>query len=596
MTLNSRAIWYIIVAAIVGIAFYNLIAAGRAQITTVTMSELVGKLNEGQIEKITVNGNEVIGDLKDDGKIRTYKEPGVGLAEYGITPDKTQVEIDNPDRGAFWGSLISIILPFLLVGGLIFFMMRQAAGTNMRALSFGRSQARLILGGNKRVTFADVAGAEEAKQELMEVVDFLKHPERFRKLGAEIPKGVLLVGPPGTGKTLLAKAVAGEAGVPFFSISASEFVEMFVGVGAARVRDLFARAKRNAPAILFIDELDAVGRQRGTGLGGSHDEREQTLNQILVEMDGFDTNDRVIVIAATNRPDVLDPALLRPGRFDRRVTIDLPDKKAREAILKIHLNGKPVGKQVNLSHLAEATVGFSGADLRNVANEAAIFAARDNRQEIVQNDFNRAIEKVMLGPERRSRVLSDEERKIAAYHEAGHAVVGHFLPNADPIHKITLIGRAMALGYTWFRPTEDRYLVSKEKFEDELARILGGRVAEAIVFGRVTTGAQNDLKQATKIARDMVTQYGMSEKLGPITFGEREELVFLGRELAEHKTYSEDIASKIDEEVMRIIRTAEEKAKKIVLKYRKLLDKVANQLMEKETIEGPELKKVFATV
>ena len=594
MTLRSRAIWYVIVAIIIGIAFYNLMAASRVQVDTVTMSELVSKLNEGVIEQITVRGNEVEATLKDDGRIKTYKEPAVGLAEYGITPDKTQIEIENPDRGAFLGSLLSIVLPFLLVGGLIFFMMRQAAGNNMRALSFGRSQARLVLGGNKRVTFADVAGAEEAKQELMEVVEFLKHPEKFRKLGAEIPKGVLLVGPPGTGKTLLAKAVAGEASAPFFSISASEFVEMFVGVGAARVRDLFARAKRNAPAILFIDELDAVGRQRGTGLGGSHDEREQTLNQILVEMDGFDTNDRVIVVAATNRPDVLDPALLRPGRFDRRVSIELPDKRAREAILKIHLNGKPLAKSVETMRVAEATVGFSGADLRNVANEAAIFAARGNRRELTQDDLHQAIEKVVLGPEKRSRILSADERKIAAYHEAGHAIVGHLLPNADPIHKISLIGRAMALGYTWSRPKEDRYLVSKEKFEDDLAQILGGRVSEQLVFRTVTTGAQNDLKQATKIARDMVTQYGMSKELGPITFGEREELVFLGRELAEHKTYSEQIASKIDTEVAHIVRNAEEKARKLLTRHRKLLDKVARKLLEKETIEGPEFEKMFA--
>jgi len=594
MTVRSRSIWLLVVAIIIGIAFYNLFAASSATVAEVTMSEFVSELAAGNIEKITVRGNEVEAELKDGELIKTYKEPAVGLAEYGITPDKTQIEIENPDRGAFWASFLSIVLPFLLVGGLIYFMMRQAAGNNMRALSFGRSQARLVLGGNRRVTFADVAGAEEAKQELMEVVEFLKHPERFRKLGAEIPKGVLLVGQPGTGKTLLAKAVAGEAGVPFFSISASEFVEMFVGVGAARVRDLFARAKRNAPAILFIDELDAVGRQRGTGLGGSHDEREQTLNQILVEMDGFDTNDRVIVVAATNRPDVLDPALLRPGRFDRRVTIDLPDKKAREAILKIHSNGKPVAKVVDMTKVAEATVGFSGADLRNVANEAAIFAARDDRKEVTQHDFNRAIEKVMLGPERRSRVLTSEERKIAAYHEAGHAIVGHLLPNTDPIHKITLIGRAMALGYTWSRPTEDRYLISKEKFEDDLARILGGRVAEEVVFNQVTTGAQNDLKQATKIARDMVTQYGMSKELGPITFGEREELVFLGRELAEHKTYSESIASKIDAEVIRVIRAAEDKARKLLVRQRKMLDRVARRLLEKETIEGPEFEKMFS--
>ncbi len=594
MTLQPRSVWYIILAVILGIAFYNLFAANKATIKTISMSEMVSELTAGKIEQVVVRGNELEAKLTDGTKVKTYKESAVGLVEYGFTPDKTKIEIENPDRGALWAGFFSIILPFLLIGGLIYFMMRQAAGNNMRAMSFGRSQARLTLGGSKKVTFANVAGADEAKQELWEVVDFLKSPERFKKLGAEIPKGVLLVGPPGTGKTLLAKAVAGEAGVPFFSISASEFVEMFVGVGAARVRDLFARAKRNAPAILFVDELDAVGRQRGTGLGGSHDEREQTLNQILVEMDGFDTNDRVIVIAATNRPDVLDPALLRPGRFDRRVSIDLPDKKAREAILKIHLNGKPVAKATDITKVAEASIGFSGADLRNVANEAAIYAARGNRKEIVQTDFNYSIEKVMLGPERRSRVLTEEERKIAAYHEAGHAIVGHLLPHSDPIHKITLIGRAMALGFTWSRPAEDRYLTSRDHFEDNMAMSLGGRVAERLAFGRVTTGSQNDLRQVSKIARDMVTRYGMSEKMGPIAFGERDELVFLGRELAEHKMYSEEFASEIDREVSRIIHAAEEKATKLLTKYRKMLDKVAKRLLEKETIEGSEFEKMFS--
>jgi len=428
------------------------------------------------------------------------------------------------------------------------------------------------------------------------VVEFLRHPEKFRRLGAEIPKGVLLVGPTGTGKTLLAKAVAGEAGVPFFSISASEFVEMFVGVGAARVRDLFQKAKRNSPAILFIDELDAVGRQRGAGLGGSHDEREQTLNQILVEMDGFETDTRVIVMAATNRPDVLDPALLRPGRFDRRIVVDLPDKKDRAEILKIHTKGKPLDKDVSLELIAAATAGFSGADLKNLCNEAAILAARKNRSTVLQADLDEAIEKVMLGPERKSRVVSKQEKGISAYHEAGHATIGQALPNCDPVTKVSVVARGMALGYTWSRPAEDKYLYSKSKFEDDIAQLLGGRVAEKLIFGQVTTGAQNDLKRATKIARDMVTQYGMSDKIGPVTLGEKEELVFLGRELGEHKTYSEKIASQIDDEVFQIVFQAEQRATEILKKYKAILKKLAEKLIKEETVESRELESLFKGV
>lgn len=591
---RTRNIVYLVILLVLGIAFYNLFASQKKLSTQVSISDVVTAVQENKVEQIQVVGNLVEAKLKGDGAVRAYKEADATLKDYGITPDKVAIEVKNPDRGTLFSSVLSVVLPFLLVGGLIYFMMRQAAGQNIRALSFGKSQARLIMGGGRRVTFSDVAGSDEAKQELLEVVEFLKSPEKFRRLGAEIPKGVILVGPPGTGKTLLAKAVAGEANVPFFSISASEFVEMFVGVGAARVRDLFARAKRNAPAILFIDEMDAVGRQRGTGLGGSHDEREQTLNQILVEMDGFDTDTRVIVVAATNRPDVLDPALLRPGRFDRRVVLDLPDKKAREAILDIHTRGKPLGRAVDLEKVAQSTVGFSGADLKNVVNEAAIFAARTGRNHIEHQDFDQAIEKVMLGPERKSRVLSKKDREIAAYHEAGHAIVGKALPNTDRIHKISLVSRGMALGFTWSRPEEDRYLVSKAKFQDEISQALGGRVAEKMIFNEQTTGAANDLKQATHLARDMVTRYGMSDKLGPVALGEREELVFLGRELAEHKTYSEKIAAEIDTEVERIVRTAEKKASTILQRKKSLLHTLAKRLLDKETVEGPEFEKLFS--
>lgn len=558
-----------------------------------SISEIAILVSQDKVESIDSKGNEVIAKLKDGTKLRSFKEPTAKLTDYGISPEKVKITVENPEKGALLPNLISIILPMAIVIGFLYFMMRQAQGANIRALSFGKSQARLFAG-VKRMTFKDVAGADEAKQELEEVVEFLRSPEKFKKLGAEIPKGVLLVGPPGTGKTLLAKAVAGEANVPFFSISASEFVEMFVGVGAARVRDLFAKAKRNAPAILFIDELDAVGRQRGAGLGGSHDEREQTLNQILVEMDGFETDTRVIVMAATNRPDVLDHALLRPGRFDRRVVIDLPDKRAREAILIIHSNKKPLAKDVDLGKLAAATPGFSGADLRNVVNEAAILAARKDQKDITMGDFNDAIEKVMLGPERKSRILLPEERKISAFHEAGHAIVARSIPEADPVHKISIVSRGMALGYTWTRPADDRRLSSRNRFEAELAQLLGGRAAEKLVFGQITTGAHNDLQKATRIARDMVTQYGMSEKLGPVVLGEREELVFLGRDLGERKTYSDKIAQLIDQEIAGFIGMAQKRALQILRLKRSLLNKIAQKLIEEETIEGHDFEALFA--
>ena len=465
-----------------------------------------------------------------------------------------------PPDTSWLGLIITGLLPILIIGGFIFFMMRQAQGTNNQALSFGKSRARMFLGNKTVVTFADVAGVDEAKTELQEVVEFLKYPEKFNSLGARIPRGVLLVGPPGTGKTLMARAVAGEAGVPFFSISGSEFVEMFVGVGASRVRDLFDQAKRNSPCIVFVDEIDAVGRQRGAGLGGSHDEREQTLNQILVEMDGFDTNTNVIVVAATNRPDVLDPALLRPGRFDRQVILDRPDMKGRVAILKVHTKGKPLDKGVEVEGVARQSPGFSGADLANLVNEAAILAARRNKKVIGMSEFQEALERIVAGPERKSRIISDAEKAIIAYHEGGHAVVQRILPKCDPVQKVTIISRGMALGYTMALPSEDRYLQSKTEFEDKIAGLLGGNVAERLVFGDTTTGASNDIEKATDLARRMVTEFGMSDRLGPLSFGKRDELVFLGREIGEQRNYSDEVAKQIDEEVRAIIDHAYERA------------------------------------
>ncbi len=500
----------------------------------------------------------------------------------------------NPTADTSWiGLLLTGLLPLLVIGGFIFFMMRQAQGTNNQALSFGKSRARMFLGNKTVVTFADVAGVDEAKTELQEVVEFLKFPEKFNSLGARIPRGVLLVGPPGTGKTLMARAVAGEAGVPFFSISGSEFVEMFVGVGASRVRDLFDQAKRNSPCIVFVDEIDAVGRQRGAGLGGSHDEREQTLNQILVEMDGFDTNTNVIVVAATNRPDVLDPALLRPGRFDRQVILDRPDMKGRVAILKVHTKGKPLDKTVVVDEIARQSPGFSGADLANLVNESAILAARRNKKVIGMNEFSEALERIVAGPERKSRVISDEEKRIIAYHEGGHAVVQRILPKCDPVAKVTVISRGMALGYTMALPTEDRYLQSKSEFEDKIAGLLGGNVSERLVFGDTTTGASNDIEKATDLARRMVTEFGMSDKLGPLSFGKRDELVFLGREIGEQRNFSEDVAKVIDEEVRAIIDRAYDRAKEVLTTHRDRLDRLAEKLIAEETVDSEGFESLF---
>lgn len=591
---ESKSLLYPILIILFIIAIYSFIPKG-GEIKNVPLSQISQDVEKGNVKEIKVRDNLVTATLNDNKKEKAYKEAGVGLKDYGITHDKVNIEVEDTTGVATLYSILSIILPIVLIGGFIYFMMRSAQGANTRAMGFGKSGAKLFMG-NTRVTFNDVAGLEESKQELVEVVDFLKNPKKFRDLGAEIPRGVLLVGPPGTGKTLLAKAVAGEAGVPFFSISASEFVEMFVGVGASRVRDLFLKAKRNAPAIVFIDELDAVGRQRGAGLGGSHDEREQTLNQILVEMDGFEVNDNVIVIAATNRPDVLDPALLRPGRFDRQVVIDLPDKKERVEILKVHTKNKPLEGSVSLEKIASSTPGFSGADLRNLANESAILAARKNKKTVSQLDLDEAIEKVLMGPERKSRVLSNNEKRITAIHEAGHAVVGHLVPNADPVHKISIISRGTALGYTWNMPTEDRRLETKARFIDQITSLMGGRVAEEEFFGpeNITTGAQNDLKRATLLARKMITEYGMSDKLGPQTYGHREELPFLGKEYTEHRNYSEKIANLIDDEVSALIEHGRAKAHEVVKDHKKTIEKIADTLIAQETINEKEFLGFFS--
>jgi cell division protease FtsH len=518
------------------------------------------------------------------------------LIGLGVSTNQLQsIRIEARPPSAWLGiaTALGYILPFLILGAVFWFVFRQAQGSNNAAMSFGKSKARMFTGDQPTVTFEDVAGVEEAKEELKEVVEFLREPEKFISLGARIPKGVLLVGPPGTGKTLMAKAVSGEAGVPFFSISGSEFVEMFVGVGASRVRDLFEQAKRHSPCIVFVDEIDAVGRQRGAGLGGSHDEREQTLNQMLVEMDGFDTDTSIIIVAATNRPDILDPALLRPGRFDRRVVLDRPDMRGREAILQVHVKGKPLSPEVNLGTLAKSTPGFVGADLENLVNEGAILAARRNKRVIGQSELEEAIERVIAGPERRSRLISAEEKRIVAYHEAGHAIVGHVLPNTDPVHKVTIVARGMAGGYTMALPQEDRTLMSRGKFLDDLAFTLGGRAAEEIVFSDITSGASNDLERVTKMARTMVTRLGMSDQLGPMVYGQKEELIFLGREISEQRDYSEAVAELIDQEVRRIVNESYERARGIILQYRDKLDAVAERLIEVETLSRDEFESIF---
>ncbi|MBA7655832.1 ATP-dependent zinc metalloprotease FtsH [subsurface metagenome] len=512
------------------------------------------------------------------------------LEDEGINPNIVAVK----PSGTNWGMIaLQIVLPIMLLGVLFYFFFRSARGTTTQAFNFSKSRARLNSGNKSTVTFQDVAATDEAKEELQEMVEFLRSPQKFQALGARVPRGVLLVGPPGTGKTLLAKAVAGEANAPFYSISGSEFVEMFVGVGAARVRDLFEQAKRNTPSIVFVDEIDAVGRHRGAGLGGGHDEREQTLNQILAEMDGFDTNTNVIVVAATNRPDILDPALLRPGRFDRHIVIDTPDIQGRKAILEVHAKGKPFAEGVDLEIIAKQTPGFSGADLANVVNEAALLAARRERKDITIKELEDATDRVIAGPEKKARVMSQREREIIAYHESGHALVSKMLPNADPVHKISIIARGRMGGWTRFLPSEERYLWTRSQFDDKLAVTMGGRAAEEIAFGEASTGAQNDLAEATKLARKMVTQFGMSDELGPRTFGQRQELVFLGREISEQRDYSENIARKIDDEVQNIIQRTHNTARRIVSENKAKLKQIAEQLIIKETLEKPDLDKLF---
>jgi cell division protease FtsH len=558
-----------------------------------SLNNVISDAKAGSIEKLEVEGDKLKVRLNGGDEYTSRKEEGASivsiLSENGVQPETVNIEIKEASKLGNWVGLLLNFLPILIFIGLIFFLMRQAQGSNSQAMSFGKSRARMFTASKTTVTFADVAGVDEAKEELQEVVEFLKYPEKFVALGARIPRGVLLVGPPGTGKTLLARAVAGEAGVPFFSISGSEFVEMFVGVGASRVRDLFDQAKRNSPCIVFVDEIDAVGRQRGAGLGGSHDEREQTLNQILVEMDGFDTNTNVIVIAATNRPDILDPALLRPGRFDRQVVIDAPDVKGRVAILEVHSKGKPLDKEVALENLAKRTPGFSGADLANLVNEAAILAARVNKKRVGMREFEEAIDRVMMGPERKSRVRSARENEMVAYHESGHAIVAYMLEDFDPLYKITIVSRGMAGGYTLALPEEDRHINTKAYLEKRLAMALGGHAAEEIVFGEMSTGPSDDISKVTKLARSMVTRYGMSERLGPRTFGQKEELIFLGREISEQRDYSEKIAEEIDDEVRRIIDRAHELARQLLRDNRAKLDQLAKKLMEVETLEGEQL-------
>jgi cell division protease FtsH len=574
---------------------------GIQQIPEVTISELVKQINEGQVSKIMVNGQKLEITLKDESQEKSRKETEASLSEslgnYGVDTEKLaaiNIEIKEPSGLAVIATtILPFLLPLLLIGVFFWFMFRQAQKGTSQAFSFIRSQAR-VASFKEKVTFNDVAGLEEAKEEFKEIVEFLKNPRKFLNMGARIPRGVLMVGAPGTGKTLLARAVAGEANVPFFHMSGSEFVEMFVGVGASRVRDLFSNAKRNAPSIIFIDEIDAVGRHRGAGLGGGHDEREQTLNQILVEMDGFDRETNVMILAATNRPDILDPALLRPGRFDRRIVLDMPDIKEREQILKIHSKGKPLAKTVDLKKIAERTPGFSGADLANVINEGAILAARQNKKEVDQLDLIQSIEKVLLGPERKSHILSTKEKEIAAYHEAGHAIVAANLPHADPVHKVSIVSRGRAAGFTLKLPTEDKHLHSRSEFLADLAVMMGGYAAEKIVFNELTTGASNDIERATDLARDLVTRFGMSEKVGPVAFGRKEELVFLGKEMAEQKNYSEEIASMIDREVKSLIDNAHKTAIKIIRASRKKLNKIAKVLIEKETIEQDEFAKLMA--
>jgi cell division protease FtsH len=603
---QSIFIYLLLGIAIVAMIYFNVREQPSSQ-GPLTINEIAALVEDGSVKRIEVNEDNSLlvitqGEDGQDIEQTSQKEPettlvsqllALGVSPVKLSPKNLVIEAKPPSPWAGLLALAGYILPVIFLGIMFWFIFRQAQGNNNAAMAFGKSKARMFSGEHPTVTFADVAGVDESKEELQEVVEFLKEPQKFIQLGARIPKGVLLVGPPGTGKTLLAKAVSGEAGVPFFSISGSEFVEMFVGVGASRVRDLFDQAKRHSPCIVFVDEIDAVGRQRGAGLGGSHDEREQTLNQMLVEMDGFDTDTNVIIIAATNRPDILDPALLRPGRFDRRVTLDRPDMKGREAILKVHARGKPLEPDTDLGSIARGTPGFVGADLENLINEGAILAARRNKKAISQTELEDAIERVVMGPERKSRLISEEEKRIIAYHEAGHAVVMNAIPEADPVQKITIVGRGQAGGLTWYRPEDDRILMSRKKMIAQLAGSLGGRAAEQIVFDDITSGASSDLESVTKIARTMVTRLGMSSELGQRVYGQKEELIFLGREISEQRDYSEAVAEVIDNEVRKLVDEAYNQALDILRNYRNQLDAVASKLLEVENLSRDEFEKIF---
>jgi len=601
---QSLIIYALLFIAIVAMVYFQVNQQPTSQ-DGLTINQLVADINARKVGRLIIESdNRVRVVYKANASVEQVvrKEDGTPFVQQlvllGVTPeslsaDNLQIDIRPPSSWLTAAGVLGYVLPFILMAGLFWWIFRQAQGSNNQAMSFGKSRARMFNGDHPTVTFDDVAGADESKEELREVVEFLREPQKFIQLGARIPKGVLLVGPPGTGKTLLAKAVSGEAGVPFFSISGSEFVEMFVGVGASRVRDLFEQAKRHAPCIIFVDEIDAVGRQRGAGLGGSHDEREQTLNQMLVEMDGFDTDTNVIIIAATNRPDILDPALMRPGRFDRRVTLDRPDVKGREAILRVHAKGKPLDPQVDLASLGRGTPGFVGADLENMVNEAAILAARRNKKSIGQSELEEAIERVVMGPERKSRLISDEEKRIIAYHEAGHAVVANAIPEADPVQKVTIVGRGQAGGVTWFRPEEDRILMSRKKMMATLAYAMGGRAAEAEVFDDITSGAANDIEQVTRMARSMVTRMGMSDTLGNRTYGQKEEMIFLGREISEQRDYSDSVAEEIDREVRKLVDESYRMAGALLKEYRQKLDEVAQALLEKENLTREEFEAIF---
>jgi cell division protease FtsH len=593
--MNSRVknLLFWVVVGLFMILLFNLFSVPtHAPEEEVIFSDFMAKLDKGDFEKVIIKGNYISGVLKDKTRIRTYSADYPDLVKV-LREKDVQIEVKPPDESPWYITFLVTWGPFILFLGLWFFLMRQMQIGGNKALSFGKSRARMLTEERKKVTFADVAGIDEAKEEVLEIIEFLKDPRKFQKLGGRIPKGVLVVGPPGTGKTLLAKAIAGEAGVPFFSISGSDFVEMFVGVGASRVRDLFEQGKKHAPCIIFIDEIDAVGRLRGAGLGGGHDEREQTLNQLLVEMDGFDTTEGVILVAATNRPDVLDPALLRPGRFDRQVVVNRPDLRGRSEILKVHTKKVPVAANVELEKIARGTPGFSGADLENLVNEAALWAARQNKKEVETVDFEMAKDKVLMGAERKSMILTEEEKRVTAYHEAGHALMAKLLPGTDPVHKVTIIPRGRALGVTMQLPTDDRHNYSKEFLYNTLAILMGGRVAEELVFKHVTTGAGNDLERATDLARKMVCEWGMSEKLGPLTFGQKEESVFLGRDFATKRDFSDQVALEIDLEIKRFVTENYERAKRVLTEQMASLKALAEALLEKEVLDAPEIDQII---